>query len=508
MSANLPTDADLEGLDEDTRRKIVARFHLIARKARQDPLTFLQYVGRVEGGAAIRVPEMHKEWYRTVDKHPQVVLMAPVGSAKTSALTRWRVLWEIGKNPNIRIAIVSATEKLPKDVISGLKQDIEGLGPGSEWLRLIFPHLARRHWKVWADDRISVTRADALNNPTVTACSPGKQILGSRFDLIICDDLHNIQNTLTQDARDKMFKWVTGEVFSRDAPSGTRFWVIGHVWDKDDVLHRLIDTGRWYHRKYGAFTIDPETGVEVSAIPEVWSTEQLKAREANLGPVMSKLMLRNELVDSGSGRIKREYFQECLVRGQGLGLKFPTYHNPNDSPTFTGVDLGFGGGSLTCMFTATVYPDGSRQILEIRSGDWSGPDIVNQLKDVYLRFGSIIYVESNGAQRMIDEFATELTTLPITRHITGGGNKHNIQFGIESIAIELCNKKWVIPCDEDMRMNEEVANWITECIAYDPKQHLGDRLSASWICREAIRKSGAGLGAVPDSFWDIDSLAR
>src|SRR5690606_2676888 len=44
----------------------------------------------------------------------------------TNQITRWRVLWEIGKNPNIRVAIVSATEKLPKDVISGLRQDIEG----------------------------------------------------------------------------------------------------------------------------------------------------------------------------------------------------------------------------------------------------------------------------------------------------------------------------------------------------------------------------------------------
>src|SRR5690606_5297502 len=139
----------------------------------------------------------------------------------------------------------------------------------------------------------------------------------------------------------------------------------------------------------------------------------------------------------------------------------------------TGVDLGFGGGALTSMFTATVLPDGTRRILEIRYGDWTGPEIIEQLKLVHMRFGSTIAVEGNGAQRMIEEFASELTALPINKHITGM-NRHHIQFGVESLAIELCNKKWMIPCDADLQPNDAVARWITECVGYSPETHPGD----------------------------------
>src|SRR5690606_16944496 len=300
----------------------------------------------------------------------------------------------------------------------------------------IFPHLARRHWKIWSDDRLSLSRTDALAQPTISAYSPGKQILGSRFDIIVVDDIHDLKNTLTPEARDKMYKWLTGEVFSRDNPAGTRIWVIGHVWHEDDVLHRLAARPGFYSKLYKAYKIDEETGVEVAACPEVWTTEQLKKREANLGPMMSKIMLRNELIDTGAGRIKREYFKACLERRSTLGAGFASLWNPNDSPTFTGVELVFVVGALTSMFTATVLPDGTRRILEIRYGDWTGPEIIEQLKLVHMRFGSTIAVEGNGAQRMIEEFASELTALPINKHITGM-NRHHIQFGVESLAIEL-----------------------------------------------------------------------
>jgi hypothetical protein len=114
-------------------------------------------------------------------------------------------------------------------------------------------------------------------------------------------------------------------------------------------------------------------------------------------------------------------------------------------------------------------------------------------------------VENNGAQTLLEDFASDLTALPIRGHTTGR-NKHHQQFGVESIAIELANEKWIIPCDHDLRPNSEISSWISEAVGYSPDDHMGDRLSASWICREGIRVSPAA--GWPMDHFDFDTLQR
>ena len=496
----------MPALTEQQRVRFKAREALICKQARRDPVEFTRWVSRVEGGAAINPARVHAEWHKRLTDNDQVVIYAPVGHGKTNQITRWRVLWEIGCNPDIRIALCSATLELPTKALNDIRKDIEGEGPGSQWLHLIFPKLARRNWKVWQDNKISLQRQ---GNPTIGIYSPGTQILGSRLDLIIGDDLHDTRNTLTPEGRAKMHTWFTREVLSRDSPAGTRVWVLGHVWHEDDALHRLVREQGFASYKYSCYVENPDTGVREPLIPEIWTLDKLAKREKNLGPVSSKLMLFNELVDSGTGRIKREYFFECLRRGSTLGAKFATHWNPSDAPTVTGVDLGFGGGSLTCLFTVAVMPDMSLRILDVRSGDWTGPQKLEQMEYVHEKFGSILSVESNGAQKMLEEFASDMTALPIKSHHTGL-NKYDMQFGVDSIATELCNKNWIIPCDDGMLPNNEISFWINECVAYSPDTHPGDRLMASWIAREGVRLSGLRRRQreVDDTFFDVDTLVR
>ncbi|PCJ22418.1 MAG: hypothetical protein COA94_09125 [Rickettsiales bacterium] len=493
-------------LHEDQRARFNARTALICKRARQCPVEFTRWVSRVEKGAAIEVAATHVKWHQHLDEHDRVVLFAPVGHGKSNQITRWRVLWEIGRNPDIRIAICSATKELPAKVLNDIRKDIDGEGPGSQWLRMIFPHLARINWQVWADDRISLVRQ---GNPTIATYSPGTQILGSRLDLIIADDLHDIKNTLTPLNREKVHRWFRTEVLSRDSPSGTRVWVLGHVWHEDDALHRLVREQEFKKFKYSCYVENEVSGAREPLIPEIWTLEKLALREKNLGPVSAKLMLFNELVDSGTGRIKREYFFECLRRGSTLGAKFATFWNPGDAPTVTGVDLGFGGGSLTCLFTVAVLPDMSLRVLDVRSGDWTGPQKIEQMEYVHQAFGSILCVESNGAQKMLEEFTTDMTALPIKGHHTGL-NKHDMDFGVDSLATELANRKWIIPCDDELRPNNEIAFWINEAVAYSRDTHAGDRLMASWIAREGVRLSGFRRRASDrrDLIVDADTLVR
>lgn len=497
-----------ERIDQEERLRLHLRKRIL--QARQDSCAFIQTIGRQEGDKPIRMGAVHEDWQRSLDAHDRVVLFAPVGHGKSSQITRWRLLYEMGRNPNIRIGVISVSKSgVPTKFLSAIKADIDR----NKWLRLVFPKLrpSTTGQRMWGEKGIIIERSDNVPDPTIQMFGLYGKILGSRLDLIVIDDICNMENTLTEHSREKMWEWVSGEVLSRLPRKGGRVWAVGHVWHREDVLHRLARISTYNSKTYSAFVRNPETGEEEPLIPELWNIDRLREREAELGR-LAPYMLRNVIPMYDDARIKQAWVERCLERGRGR--KLAREWNPADSPTFTGVDLSVAsgkGGDLACIFTITILPDGSRLLLDVRSGRWTGPRILDELIDVYRRYGSIIMVESNAAQDYLAQFAGELTALPLKKHYTGV-NKRDWQWGIESLGTEFQQGKWIIPCDQNMVPAEEVAAWIREATSYIPTEHTGDRLMASWIAREAARSAGYGHGAwsAQDdaAFFDIDTLSR
>ena len=175
---------------------------------------------------------------------------------------------------------------------------------------------------------------------------------------------------------------------------------------------------------------------------------------------------------------------------------------------YTGVDLGHrkkAGSDLTVAITVAVLLDGSRLIIDIRSGNWSAPETLRELQCIHRQFGSIIAVENNGAQNYLIEFAHELDTIPVRPHSTTGVNKHDKQHGVEAMGIEFSQARWVLPCAGNLAPGEEMEKLISGCLTYDPTAHTSDHLMALWIAREAIRLSPSAGGLDP---VDVDAFTR
>jgi hypothetical protein len=171
----------------------------------------------------------------------------------------------------------------------------------------------------------------------------------------------------------------------------------------------------------------------------------------------------------------------------------PVYDGGN--PTYTGVDLAVGQShlnDLSAFFTFELMPDGTRRILDIDSGRLSGPEIVDKLVDKAQRYKSMIGVESNAAQDYVRQFAvSKMANINIKAHTTTRAGKQHIDYGVESIFTELRNGTWIIPCDRSGKCLPEVQNWIDEMVYYQPPPaHTGDRLMATWVAREMVRKGG------------------
>lgn len=436
-------------------------------------------------------------------------MLGPVFHGKSVQL-RWRLLWEMGRNPNIRIAFLSATERHPKKQLAALKQEIET----NKRIGFVFPNLkpSTGSRRLWTSTEILIDRpgGSAIEaDPTVQCFGLFGKMMGSRTDLLVLEDLCNFENTLTEHARQKTAEWM-GEALSR-LTHHARLWAVGNMRHEHDELQRLRRKKGYHYSRYSAYREDEhgeplldDNERPIPLVPEMgWTSELIEQAADELGPIDEQMLLHNRVPPQRLGRFKQTWFDLCLARGIGLAFE----ESWSGSPCYTGVDLGHRkapGRDLTSLFTGTVLPDGTRRVLDIRSGLWKGPEILREIKDVYRRFGSIIAVENNAAQQYLLDFAEELDTLPIRPHHTGM-NKHEQAHGVESLGIELQQGKWMLPCDEHGIPPEELAKAIKEAMAYDPTKHAGDRLMAWWIMREAIRKSPAAGGI---EIYSADTLYR
>src|SRR6266849_5316589 len=107
--------------------------------ARSDINAFCSFVLRdEETGKPIGPPaELHRTWHQILDKHSRVVVWSFISSAKTQQISVGRTLFELGKNPGLRIVIVSNTAQQAEKIVRQIGQYLQR----SSELRQMFPSL-------------------------------------------------------------------------------------------------------------------------------------------------------------------------------------------------------------------------------------------------------------------------------------------------------------------------------------------------------------------------------
>ena len=95
-----------------------------------------------------------------------------------------RILWELGRNPALRVKIVCALTRSPSSAAASCGQ-IERNGR----LRDIFPNKAGAPWR-W--NRSRSAPGDVIG-PSVQAFGVGEASTGTRADLLVCDDIVDVR---------------------------------------------------------------------------------------------------------------------------------------------------------------------------------------------------------------------------------------------------------------------------------------------------------------------------
>lgn len=460
--------------------------------ARENPALFAQLVLRdEETHAPIRLAGMHKAWHDLATKHDRLIIWAHNRAGKTQQMAIARALWEIGRNPGIRVLIVSSTHDRASKILSSIASYVRGSGT----YRAIFPEVVPSD--PWNTTELTVKRPYGIKDPTVRALGVGGEILGARVDLLILDDVLTLDNTSTADQRNKLWTWYTNTMVGR-LVDAAQVLCIGTAYYPDDLMHKLAGTGAYRAVRYPI--VDDQTGA--SRWPERWTPEAIERARVEMG---SFEFARNMLCiarDDASAVFKQAWVDVCLSLGRDKEMAYGLNSVPPGCATYTGVDLAVqqhAHSDLTVLTTIIVHPNRRKEILWIESGKWHGPEIVERIHDHHRRYHSVVLVENNAAQEFIAQYS-RAQGIP-TRGYTTGRNKVHPEFGVEHLATEMETGQWIFP--NRGGITKELSGLIAELLQYSPKEHTGDRVMSLWLAREASR-----LGMIRAEVGRLDTLTR
>lgn len=465
------TDAQMDALEEmQLAHRLLARI---------DPAAFCSYVLREEGTNAQIVPQpMHEEWHDLITQNEKVVIWAHPEAGKTQQVSIGRALWELGCNPDTRIVILANTDEYAQKICLTIARYIES----SEALHEVFPNLRRDQRAPWNSHQLTVERRSMSKDPSVqTAGAYARTVMGARIDLLIIDDILTWNNATSDTHRTNLWSWYQSTITFRPK----RMVCIGTAWHRDDLMHRLASTHGVVAYRYPVIDDKGKSSWPTKFTPGVIEAKRKSMTITEWNRTHLCIARSDE-----EARFKRAWVDTCLMRGNGRALATAGLETiPQGYAIYSGVDLSAGKkkSDLSCIFTIAVHPDDSREVIMIESGRWTADVIVEKIIDTHKRFSSIIMVESNAVQSFIAQFVNRLSSVPIREYTTTAATFRDPVFGLESMAVELSNGKWIIPNDNG-KCHPEVAAWINELLYYDPNAHAGDRLMASFFARENTKR--------------------
>jgi hypothetical protein len=369
-------------------------FAELAKSAQRDPAVFCQFVLRnEEDGSPIRLAPVHEEWHDILSTHDRVVLWSATELGKSSEISIGRVLWEIGRNPNIRILVLSSAAGGARKIVRALKNYIER----SVEFRMVFPLIVPDKSDttgLWTNEAFIVKRSSMSKDPTVQASGFGGNILGGRYDLIIVDDYLTAENTYSDHLRDKFYSWLKSTVEGRRTRRA-RLWFVGNAWHLDDAMHRYAGEPQTFSKK---FPVRDAAGK--LAWEEVWPHDRIDKEIQNRGPVEAPRSMFCDPVADADRRFKEAYIKLALTNGDGIELAYSLAAVPPGWRTVTGVDVAVSKkmkSDRSAIATIAVSErDGTRVLLDLESGKWDGPELVDRIIDANRRFNSLVLVESNA----------------------------------------------------------------------------------------------------------------
>src|SRR6516164_2752858 len=242
------------------------------RKARQDPAEFAEFAFADESGKRMRLAGIHRELQAFLSDGSRALVELPRDHGKTVQVLI-RIVWELGRNPNLRVLLTSGSAALAAQRGRFLRDAIAD----NPRVRLVFPHLLPH--KPWRLSSFRIRRPGNSVSPTVVVLGINGSATGARADLLVCDDVVDVKSLRSETIREKT-KQVFRENLVNLLEPGGRAWLLFTPWHAADLNAELKSSPAYAHFRRAV----GDVGDDLKPIwPEKWPRERLAERRAEIG---------------------------------------------------------------------------------------------------------------------------------------------------------------------------------------------------------------------------------
>ena len=243
----------------------------------------------------------HKQWLKIQLNHPRSLILAPRGHGKSTICTISYSLFQLLKNPDLRILIVSNTQSQASAFLREIRSHLES----NPKILSCFQNLVG---KPWNEQEINLKiRAGKSKEANITAMGVLGPIIARHYDVIILDDVVDEENSRTRSQREKLLVWYYKVLLPCLEPEG-RLHIIGTRYHYLDLYGYLIEGEfkkcHWIYR-----AIQQDENGKSALWEEKFPLQLLEEKRQQAGTSIFNSQYQND-VELMKGRIfKPEWFQ-------------------------------------------------------------------------------------------------------------------------------------------------------------------------------------------------------
>lgn len=426
------------------------------------------------------------------------MILFPATHGKTTIISELLPIYEICRDPDIRIANILKNDKDAQAITQSIQAEmttndrlIADFGPFK-------PEDGSGFWSLRRFDIAKRTRRG--KSSTFAAFGAGsRDALGYRTDHLTCDDIVTDRNTTTPEQRFKLREWFNqGPITSPDKPSG-RITVVGTVFHPEDLYHdlmqmRMPDSGERMWKtitKKAILDWDDQTVLWPEYRPWLFLMEQ----KLIMGTIDFNKRFQNIAVDPSQMVFREEY-----IRGQYLnGEKYPGCLDENYRvgeiddgwQVITAFDPAVGRSKnrkfcahVTLAVGSCAEHERCYWVVDLKRDQMTLPqqvDLIISRHQHYSARTSIVEANSYQAglyqaiQQKMDDSGIALTVEP---HYTNSSNKQDPDIGVNSMSPWFEQGKVHIPWgDQTSRRRMQV--FVDELVQYPGR--TTDTVMAFWM---------------------------
>ena len=401
-------------------------------------------------GKAYTMKAFHQKWIkdilRAILTGARHVILSPPRTGKTDLAIHFGV-WEIIRNPNVRILWVAASAEMASKAVDSVRSHLEDneklrnayLPPGLTWK----PPSQRGGGTSWSKSEFTVATRTVVGSksPTMVGVGSGGKILSRDTDIIWLDDLEDSTTVSQPGRRETTRTWLDITIESRKEQD-TSLVMIGSRQHPDDIYAHLIDKTTWTHVVETAHDEDciiPEDDVkahvECMIFPERLSYSFLQEKKETLGSESFDMQYLGLALPSEGAIFPNEMIEACLNRERGIGM----FEVPKGLDLIAGLDPAVGPNQAAVLW-GVHKESGMIYLIDLSYGGDGGVDGAKRLMVEWYDTYKLDYwvIEKNGFQNalylseQVKEWARS-RNITLKPHATTGQTKWDPNFGVGSM---------------------------------------------------------------------------